>query len=274
LTTLRMFMAATFSATWGMQTNPSRLLDEPPESANSQKVNARIPLAVELAARAAQLQHPRAGLEAVSALRRQLDVLESLHVENALTAGLTWSSVAAALGVSKQAAHGRHARKLRTRPTKPHVGRAEPAKVLVAAEARRSVAFSREEAGALGSPVVGTEHLLLGLLRDAAGLPAQALSVLGISIDHARDRVEQLGGRAAPRGRSASSRLPLSKRARETLEQSLREAVDLGHQHLGSEHILRALVRDEKSGASRTLTDLGMSAEAVLEQLEVKRSSA
>jgi hypothetical protein len=255
-----------------MQTNPSRRLDEPSESANSQKVNARIPLAVELAARAAQLQHPSAGLEAVSALRRHLDVLESLHVENALTAGLTWSRVAAALGVSKQAAHGRYARKLRTRPPKPSVGRAEPAKVMVTAEARRSVAFSREEAGALGSPVVGTEHLLLGLLRDAACLPAQVLSALGVSIEQARDPIEQLGGRAAPRGGGASSRLPLSKRARETLEQSLREAVNLGHQHLGSEHILRALVRDEGSGASRALAELGVSAAAVLEQLEGKRS--
>ena len=109
---LRSLTRPRFPGAAGVETISSAALDEARPRLLHVKVN-RVPVVVELATRAAQLQRPGHGLTAVAELRKHLDALELLHVENALRGGWSWSRIAAALGVSKQAANGKHARRLR-----------------------------------------------------------------------------------------------------------------------------------------------------------------
>lgn len=150
------------------------------------------------------------------------------------------------------------------------------ARLVVTGQARRSVASAREEAEALGERSIGTEFLLLGLLRDEAGAAAQTLIPLGVTPAAARDQVErmlaQLDRSSGPPEAGAKSlmvgSLPLSRRAQATLEQSLREAVRRGDSHLGGEHILLALLREPGGGAVRVLEGAGVAAERVEQALD------
>ena len=113
---------------------------------------------------------PENGLRALSALRTELDMLEPELVRRALTAGASWSQVARALGVSKQAAHKKHRRLNAGLP-------ADGApKMLVTSEARRSIQLARAEAVRLGQTAVGTEHILLGILRCEHSHAVRALN--------------------------------------------------------------------------------------------------
>jgi hypothetical protein len=233
----------------------------------------------DLARRASQLQKPGEGLVAVAALRRQLEALEASHVDSALKAGWPWSRIAASLGVSKQAAHKKHAHRLRSKPAASPVSDGERAKLVVTGEARRSVRLAREEAVALGQGYVGVEHLLLGLLRDTEGAATETLASVGVTLEAAREQVvrllaEQAGTEVArlepsAEARSAAARLPVSTRAREAMEQSLREAVRLESAHLGPEHILLALLRSQAGVVARIFAGLGLSPVVVEQRLDV-----
>ena len=100
--------------------------------------------------------------------------------------------MAAALGVTKQAAHGKHAKAIAAAGAATPVEVPDRARLVVTGQARRSVASAREEAEALGQRAIGTEFLLLGLLRAEAGAPAQALVSLGVTLAAARDQVERM----------------------------------------------------------------------------------
>src|SRR5215210_6377727 len=129
-------------------------------------------------------REPLDGLRAVVEMRDQLDAAEARHVQGALHEGRSWAQIAAALGISKQAAHKRNARRIRTgavpRPEQPR------RRLLVTGQGRKVVELARDEARQLGSPEAGPEHLLLGLMRDDHGTALRALGESGIDLDEAR----------------------------------------------------------------------------------------
>jgi hypothetical protein len=120
--------------------------------------------------------------------------------------------------------------------------------------ARRVVHLAKEEAWLLRHNYVGTEHLLLGLLYEGNGVAAQALISLGVSLDDARARVEEIIGRGDV---PPHADVPFTPRTRKVLELSLREAMRLGHHYIGTEHILLGLLREGAGVGAQVLTDLG-----------------
>ena len=120
--------------------------------------------------------------------------------------------------------------------------------------ARRVVVFAQEEARLLNHNYIGTEHVLLGLVREGEGVAAQALTSMGIGLDAVRGQVEKIigQGQAAPAGH-----IPFTPRAKKVLELSLREALQLGHNYIGTEHILLGLLREGEGVAAQVLQQLG-----------------
>jgi hypothetical protein len=120
--------------------------------------------------------------------------------------------------------------------------------------ARRVVVLSQQEAAGLKHGYIGTEHLLLGLIREREGVAAKALESLGISLEAVRGEVEQIIGEGQT---AASGQVPFTPRAKKVLELSLREALALGHNYIGTEHILLGLVREGEGVAAQVLVKLG-----------------
>jgi hypothetical protein len=120
--------------------------------------------------------------------------------------------------------------------------------------ARRVVVLAQEEARLLNHNYIGTEHLLLGLVHEGEGVAARALESLGISLEAVRSKVEEIigQGQSAPIGQ-----IPFTPRAKKVLELSLREALQLGHNYIGTEHILLGLVREGEGVAAQVLVKLG-----------------
>lgn len=231
---------------------------------------------------AGRASKPEKGLSAVAALRAELEALERHHVATAVAAGWSWSRVAEALGVSKQAAHKKHARMARAlTSTDPREAVPGNDRVTVTAEARRAVRCGRDEARAVGLSVVGTEHLLLGVLRAGEGsLAARALVEEGVTLESARAALaptlteeEQAVSVTSQPTAEAARATGVSPLARACLERSLREAVKRGDRHLGLDHLLLALVSRDDGGAARTLARLGTSTVAVRGRLEAVRGS-
>jgi ATP-dependent Clp protease ATP-binding subunit ClpC len=134
--------------------------------------------------------------------------------------------------------------------------------------ARQVVVLAQDEARGLGHAYIGTEHLLLGLLREEEGIAARTLGSLGVGVDEARTAVVELVGRG---DEQTTAQIPFTARAKASLEMALREATGLGHQYIGTEHVLLGLTRDESSAAVRLLGELGAARDvvrsAVVEQL-------
>ena len=120
--------------------------------------------------------------------------------------------------------------------------------------ARRVLVLAQEEARLLNHNFIGTEHILLGLIREGDGLAAQALNALDISLEATRKKVEETIGVA---GTPPSGSPPFTPRAKKVLELSLREAIQLGHSYIGTEHMLLGLVREGEGVAANVLVTLG-----------------
>jgi ATP-dependent Clp protease ATP-binding subunit ClpA len=120
--------------------------------------------------------------------------------------------------------------------------------------ARRVVVLAQEEARLLNHDYIGTEHLLLGLVAEGQGVAAKALESLGIRLEALRSQVEEVIGRGQ---RAPSGHIPFTPRAKKVLELSLRESQQLGHNHIGTEHILLGLVREGEGVAAQVLVKLG-----------------
>ncbi len=120
--------------------------------------------------------------------------------------------------------------------------------------ARRVVVLAQEEARLLNHNYIGTEHILLGLIHEGEGVAAKALESLGISLEAVRQQVEEIigQGQATPTGH-----IPFTPRAKKVLELSLREALQLGHNYIGTEHILLGLIREGEGVAAQVLQKLG-----------------
>jgi ATP-dependent Clp protease ATP-binding subunit ClpA len=129
--------------------------------------------------------------------------------------------------------------------------------------ARHVVVLAQDEARSLKHNYIGTEHILLGLLREEKGIAARALASLGITIDEVRGQVVRIVGAGAD---ESPGQLPFTPRAKKTLERSLREALSLGHRYIGTEHILLGLLSVEEGVAVRVFEAL----EAGLELEDVR----
>ncbi|PKN78312.1 MAG: NDP-hexose 4-ketoreductase, partial [Chloroflexi bacterium HGW-Chloroflexi-9] len=126
--------------------------------------------------------------------------------------------------------------------------------------ARRVLTLAQEEAQRFNHNYIGTEHLLLGLIREQDGIAAKALESLSISLEDVHQQVEELIGRGTyvPTGH-----IPFTPRAKKVLELSLREALQLGHNYIGTEHILLGLIREGEGVAAQVLLNLGADLEKV-----------
>jgi ATP-dependent Clp protease ATP-binding subunit ClpA len=120
--------------------------------------------------------------------------------------------------------------------------------------ARRVVVLAQEEARMLNHDFIGTEHILLGLIREGEGVAAKALESLGISEEAVRQQVEEIVGRGK---QAPSGHIPFTPRAKKVLKLALREALQLGHNYIGTEHILLGLIREGDGVAAQVLVRLG-----------------
>jgi hypothetical protein len=166
------------------------------------------------------------------------DAMLSHFVDQCRHRGRSWTEISKALGVSKQAAHKRFS----------------PAQLLdrFTIRARAAVDAAHEAATSLGHPYAGTEHLLLGLFHDPEALAAKALANAGVT----RAQVEEKILATTPRGTGSPTATPLTPRAATALGRALDEALTMGHNYVGTEHMLLALFTDEDSLAAKVLADL------------------
>jgi hypothetical protein len=212
-------------------------------------------------------EEPESALRAVAALREDLVSFEEAQVARAFRRGASYRTIADALGISRQAAHRRYRDVVGTDKPEPESATADSeTRMLVTSEARAAVKLAREEAAALGSGAVGTEHLLLGILRLGDPHAAAVLRQLGVELATARANAHSTlvngslnGVPDGPKG--------ISPTARAVFDQSLREAVRRGDGYLGVEHLLVASVEDDEGGAHRTLQALGVDPASVVDAL-------
>jgi hypothetical protein len=211
----------------------------------------------------AQASNPEPIELLASAARRQqelADLGESLldhFVQEARAAGCSWSQIGTTLGVTKQAAQQRHSAlrsligKFRggveSALTRGMFTRFTPA-------ARRVVVLAQEQARGLRHNYIGTEHLLLGVLAESDGVGAQALAGAGITLDAARAGVEQLTGCGQ---KTPSGHVPFTPRSKKVLELALRESHHLGHNYIGTEHILLGLLREGHGVGAQVIAATG-----------------
>jgi hypothetical protein len=130
--------------------------------------------------------------------------------------------------------------------------------------ARRVLVLAQEEASLLNHSFIGTEHILLGLIHEGDGLAAKALESLGISLQAVRENVAETIG---PSGSGPKGSPPFTPRAKKVLELALREALELGHNYIGTEHILLGLVREGEGVAAQVLQSFGADLGAVREKV-------
>jgi len=211
---------------------------------------------------------PAERLAALSALRRELDSIETELAAQAVRAGMSWREIGRAIGVSKQAAHRRHSQSIAEledadRPRPP-----SPASVGVSMYARRAVRMARFEAARMGENQVGTEHLLLGILQSGDQEAVSVLEEFGVTVARARDAIHpgaevtlQLEPDAYAAIKRRSVATVVSPLTRRVLERGLTQAAAHGQGPMTTLGLLRAIMAHPDSGAVTTLTRLGVDAD-------------
>ncbi len=131
-------------------------------------------------------------------------------------------------------------------------------------KARRVVVLAQEEAKLLHHNYIGTEHILLGLIHEGEGVAAKALESLNISLESVREQVQEIIGQGQ---QPPTGHIPFTPRAKKVLELSLREALQLGHSYIGTEHLLLGLIREGEGVAAQVLTKLGADTNRVRQQV-------
>jgi ATP-dependent Clp protease ATP-binding subunit ClpC len=130
--------------------------------------------------------------------------------------------------------------------------------------ARRVVVLAQEEARELGHDYIGTEHFLLGLIHEGDGVAVKVLGRLGVSPDDVRSRVLEAIGRGEHEN---AEHIPFTPRAKEVLELSLRESRQIGHDYIGTEHLLLGLLREGQGVAAQVLSDAGVTLDQARRQV-------
>jgi hypothetical protein len=216
----------------------------------------------ELAEHALRAAEPAVALRALSALREELVGFERLQVARALDGGETFAAIAKAVGISRQAAHRRYRDLVGVSMTDPRGSAgARRGRIIVTSEARMAVNLAREEASNLGAGVVGSEHLLLGIIRSRDTHVTAALRSSGVTLEAARQCAQPtfVDSSPPPTPPPPVDRGPrgISAYARAVFEQSLREAVAQGDGYIGVDHLMLAMLSDPHGGAARTSQALG-----------------
>jgi hypothetical protein len=193
-----------------------------------------------------------AAAEVSGEITSKADLVLGHFVEAARHAGRSWAEIGAALGVTKQGAQQRFVDRDAERP-----GADDHLLVRFTGRARASVARAREKALEMGNSYVGTEHLLLGVLADPAALSVRVLAELGVPADELRQSVLEAAVARSPHGAGASD-LPFTPRARRVLDLTRRESLRLGHNYVGTEHLLMALAAEQDGMAGRVLRKHGV----------------
>src|SRR6184192_2801600 len=130
--------------------------------------------------------------------------------------------------------------------------------------ARQVVVLAQDEARALRHNYIGTEHILLGLLREEEGLGARVLESLDVTLEEVRAQVARIVGEGDT---VTPGQIPFTPRAKKVLELGLREALTLGHNYIGTEHLLLGLVRENEGVGARILLDFGADADKIRDQV-------
>jgi hypothetical protein len=206
----------------------------------------------ELLQHAVKAGDPETSLHALAALRKELDAFERVQAWRALDAGSSYGALARALGISRQAAHRRY-RELAA-AAEPPTG---TPRLRVTPEARAAVQLAGEEAKTLGAVRMGSEHLLLGILRAGDSRAAGALRACGVKLESARLAAQPTltgNGEGTP---------AITAYAREVFGEAMRHAAADGGHAIDVADLLAAALRDEGGGARRTLDALGVDAGAV-----------
>jgi hypothetical protein len=207
--------------------------------------------------RGTELEQLEAAVAYAGQLGELADSLVGHFVSLARHAGASWTQIGDALGVSKQGAQQRFV------PREPADASAFADRALFQRftdRARQAVLDSEKAARELNHGYIGTEHLLIGVIRQTHGVAAVALAQLGVDADAVAARVRE----AIPPGESApGGRPPFTPRAKIALEMTMREALKLGHNYIGTEHMILALANAPEGVAVNVLTELGVSASAL-----------
>jgi ATP-dependent Clp protease ATP-binding subunit ClpC len=131
--------------------------------------------------------------------------------------------------------------------------------------ARQVVVLGQDEARALKHNYIGTEHILLGLLREEEGLAARVLESFDITVEEVREQVKRLVGQGDEE--IVGGQIPFTPRAKKVLELALREALSLGHNYIGTEHVLLGVVRENQGVAARILLEFDADAEKIRNEI-------
>ncbi|MFL6243758.1 MAG: Clp protease N-terminal domain-containing protein [Acidimicrobiia bacterium] len=193
-----------------------------------------------------------AAAEVSGEITSKADLLLGHFVEAARQAGRSWAEIGAALGVTKQGAQQRFVDRDAGTPAA-----ADDRLVRYTSRARASVVRAREEALEMGHNYVGTEHLLLGVLGDPAAISVRVVAELGVAIDAVRKAVMEAAVPRSPYGAVAAD-LPFTPRARRVLDLTRGESLRLGHNYVGTEHLLLALVAEQDGIGGRVLREHGV----------------
>lgn len=198
-------------------------------------------------------REPGRALAAIRKLRIEVDQIEEAQVANALSRGWSWARIGRALGVSRQAVHRKFAR------CQPAPFRWSGPRV--ANNLKVAIMIARTEAAARGDALVGTEHLLAGLLQQGDGCAADALTEAGVALDELRRVLDAI----APSGIATTkpSQIGFTTRARTAIERAALSAGREGSSRVTEEHLLRVLLHMPGSGAAAALAALDVSRDAV-----------
>jgi hypothetical protein len=201
------------------------------------------------------LQQLTQASKTASDLEDVTDALLGHFVDRCRRQGHSWSEISAALGVTKQAAHKRF-----TPPSAPTMERFTP-------RARQVVLAAANEARRFGSPEVRSEHLLLAQFDQPQGIAAVVLADLGITAERI---LVQLGATpaAAPKGTRSEDQIPFSGDGKAVLQRALMEALQLGHNYIGTEHLLLGAFADPPTAATNALVELGADRDDVAARIE------
>jgi hypothetical protein len=184
------------------------------------------------------------------------DHLIGHFVDQARKSGASWTAIGHGMGITKQAAQKRFVPGIDDQPR-----RADPQLFTqFTPRARQSISTAQSEARRMGNGQIGTEHLLLGLMSERGGLAARAVEALGASTKQVRSRVAAAGG---PRVEEVPQQIPFAPRSKKVLERAAREALRLGHNYIGTEHLLLGILLDEESVGAKVLHELGITEDAV-----------